>query len=198
MQIIKMLLVSVLLGLCCSSNAAVIWDWQFEDDNLGTVDPHSLLQAKVVLTNDIASTGIINANRLEGPSLSGVGLHTVMLDGVFSFTNETGFGSNEPFPWGNFTSYFYSINLAPGSSVTLDFAWVRSLLPDGFAPGHYTMDASISLCENDCVGFPPSITKTRTLYWDVGDVVTVPESNSLILLLIGLIFLLLRRKLINN
>ncbi len=189
-----MLLVSVLLGLSCSSNAALIWDWQFEDDNLGTVDPHSLLQAKIILTNDMASTESINASQLEGPRLVGTGLYPVMLNGNYSFTNEVGFGSNEPFPWTNFTSYFYSINLEPGGSLTLDFSWINSLLPDGFVPGHYTMDASITVCESDCMNSQISVTKVRTLYWEVSDTVTVPESSSFILLFIGLVSLGLRRK----
>lgn len=197
MQIIKMLLASVLLGFSFSSHAALIWDWQFENDNLGTIDPFSLVQSKVVITNDMSSTESINAGQSDGPRFVGVGLYPVMLNGDFSFTNETGFGSNEPFPWNNFASYFYTTEVSPGSSVTLDFAWVRSLLPSGFAPGQYKIDASISLCESSCVGFSTPITQTRSLYWDVSDVVTVPESNSLVLLLIGLCFLLLRRKLIN-
>jgi hypothetical protein len=194
MQIIKVLLVSLLLGFSCSSNAALIWDWQFEEDNLGTIDPYSLVQAKAVLTNDAASTESINA---DGPRFVGVGLFPVMHNGDFSFTNETGLGSNEPFPWNNFASYFYSTELAPGSTVTLDFAWVRSLLPSGFAPGQYKLDASISLCESECVGFPTSVTKTRTLVWNVSDAVAVPESNALMLLLIGMVMVLLRRKLIS-
>jgi len=194
MQIIKAFLVSMLFGFSCSSNAALIWDWQFEDDNLGTINPHSLLQAKAVLTNDIASTESINGSYLEGPRPVGTGLYPVMLNGNFSFTNDVGFGAAEPFPWGNFTSYFYSINLDPGSSLIFDFAWVSSLLPSGFAPGHYTMDASISVCESDCLNSQSTVTKVRTLHWNVSDTATVPEPSPFILLFIGLVFLGLRSK----
>lgn len=193
--IVNCLMFCFALSLSLVARAELIWDWQFEIENLGVISPDGVVQGRAVLSNDINSTIAIDPSIFGSVRLGGTGLYTPTLDGNTIYSVEGGFGTHEPFPWSNFTDAFFSISLAPGESKTVDFVWQKSTLPQGFEVGDYSVLAQIGICLDGCQdSFEGSrVYKQRTLSWSVTEVATVPESGMLSLFIAAFGLLCLAR-----
>ncbi len=193
--IIKAVTFCFAAGISTFSHAALIWDWQFEVTDLGVISPTDVVQGRAIVSNDINSTESIGA--LSDFRLGGTGAWNPVLNGnIFNWVpNETGFGSQEPFPWPNHNDLYFNLSLLPGESAVFDFVWTKSTLPQGFEPGNYTMNANIGMCLDGCRENSREY-KERTLSWSVANVSTVPEPSSLGLLLgaMGLLYWFRLRK----
>ncbi|MFO1390518.1 PEP-CTERM sorting domain-containing protein [Cellvibrio sp.] len=170
-------------GVSTFSQAALVWDWQFEVADLGVKSPTSVVQGRAIISNDVTSTESINP--LSNFRFGGTGLGSPVLDGnIFNWVqNETGFGNQEPFPWTTFNDQLFNLTLSPGESKVLDFIWAKSALPQGFESGNYTLKASIGMCLDGCRDLIQNSReyKERTLSWSVAKTATVPEPSSLLL-----------------
>lgn len=178
------------------ASAAVIWDWQFENENLGVVSPTTVIQGKAVLQNNSTDGEAITGYNDPGifktsAMVQNTGISVVMFNGDYSYSNTLGFGSHEPFPWENFVQFFHAdFYLGVGATSMFDFVWISSNLPGGFLPGEYSVEAHIGICNITCDSIS---TISRTLSWTVEDSIAVPESSSLMLLIAALFGVGMRR-----
>src|SRR5688572_27197594 len=181
-----MTFVAVVLAFSSFSvKAGFVWDWQFEDADLGVLQPTSVIQGRAIVSNSSDSTVTLDANS-AAPRLLAAGLFATQRDGDFVFSIENGFGSQELFPWSNFTSSFFATTLEPGESSIFDFIWLKSTLPAGFAPGNYSVDAEIRVCLDECPHFNGTQDiKRRTLSWTIQNPIAVPEPATLLMLVCG-------------
>lgn len=186
--VVNCLMFCFALGFSLVARAELIWDWQFEIEDLGVISPYGLVQGRAVLSNDINSTVAIDPSIFGSVRLGSAGLFRTTLNGNTIYTVEDGFGAHEPFPWTNFTDAFYAISLAPGESKTFDFVWQKSTLPQGFEVGNYSVLSQIGICLDGCQdSFEGSrVYKERTLSWSVTEVATVPEPGALSLFIAAL------------
>lgn len=178
------------------TSAAVIWDWQFENENLGVVSPTTVIQGKAILHNNStdgeAITGYNDPEIFKTSAMvQSTGISQVMLNGDYSYSNTLGFGSHELFPWESFVQFFHAdFYLGAGGTSIFDFVWISSNLPSGFLPGAYSVEAQIGICNITCDSI---ITINRTLSWTVADSIAVTEPSSLMLLILTLIGVGMRR-----
>lgn len=197
-MLFKCLAVCFALSLSLVARAELIWDWQFEIENLGVISPDGVVQGRAIVSNDVNSTVALDPLTFGSPRMGGVGLNNPTLDGDMIYSVDGGFGLHEPFPWNTFLDAFNNISLSPGESVTFDFIWQKSALPFGFEVGDYSVLASIGICLDGCRdSFEGSREyKERTLSWSVKDVATVPEPGGLALsvAMFGLLCLVRLRK----
>ena len=172
-------LVASLFSLTAS--AQINWNWTFESANLGSYDVNEMVYARATLSNSFASSQNLDLSNM----LAGFSIYAPFKDGAVDCCNYvSGFGHGEPVPWPTFSQQLRSVVLAPGQSQTFDFIWLGPQFSVGVAPGHYSVNASFSICMDASCQVAES--KINTVSWTVS---AVPEPGASAMLALGLVAL---------
>lgn len=159
-------------------SAQVNWNWTFEAASLGSYTVNDTVYARATLSNGSTSSQNLNLSNMLG----GFSIYAPFKDGVVDCCSyDSGFGHGEPVPWPNLIQQLRSIALAPGQSQSFDFIWLSPQSSAAVAPGHYSVNASFSICPDASCQVTES--KINTVSWTVS---AVPEPGAGALLALGL------------
>ncbi len=159
-----------------SAHAALNWDLQLVQANLGTLGAKDTAYGRATLSNLASSTEALD---LSAPH--GFGINLVMRDGGYSFDYTSDFGRDEAFPWNDWADTMRAVHLDPGQSYTFDYVHFSPVWAQGVPEGHYSVQ--VDMCLGFGMGCSGLDTRSVTLEWAVS---AVPEPATAAMLLLGM------------